>query len=70
MNDKDIMMYRVNHRVGQKIKVPKLMSNDKATMVEAVIIGIYPNHCVVQDASEPKYRWSVRWTDLIMSGVQ
>lgn len=65
MDTKDILFERVNHRVGEIIKAPKLVRGDTLQQVEAVILEIYPFHCVVQDKVDPKYRWSVMWVDLM-----
>ena len=69
MRKKDIERFRLNHSVGQRIKAPKMMSNDKMQLVDAEIVGIYPWHCLVQAVTDPKYKWSVRWYELIVIGV-
>lgn len=69
MKETDIMMYRNNHSVGQRLKVPKMMSNDKTANVDTEILEIHKYHCLVQDVNEPKYRWCVKWIDLMVLGV-
>ncbi len=69
MREAEIIRFRLNHSVGQRIKAPKMMSNDKLQMVDAVIVGIYPWHCLVQPVTEPKYKWCVKWIDLMVLGV-
>ncbi len=69
MKDLDIAIYRNNHRVGQRLKAPKVMSNDKTIPVDAEILEIHKYHCLVQDVNEPKYRWCVKWIDLMVLGV-
>lgn len=65
MTSKDILFERVNHHVGEIIKVPKLVRGDSMQMVDAEIVGLYPKFVMVQDKAEPKYRWCVLWTDLM-----
>lgn len=74
MTSKDILFERLNHRVGENVKVPKLVKGDSVQWVDAEIVAMYPNHCLVQDkpmyGQKPKYKWSVPWTDLIRVGVK
>ena len=69
MTKKDILYERINHSVGEIIRVPKIVKGDAVQTVDAEIIGIYPFHVLVQDKTkngeEPKYRWSVMWVDLM-----
>ena len=70
MNKNSILNFRNNHFVGQRLKVPKILSNDKSEMVSAEILETYTWHCLVQQTEEPKYKWCVKWVDLMMLGVQ
>lgn len=69
MKNLDIANYRNNHRVGQRLKAPKVMSNDKTILVDTVILEIHAYHCLVQDVVDPKYKWCVKWIDLMVLGV-
>ena len=65
MTNKDVLYERINHYVGEKIRVTKFTKGDSMQQVEAEIVGIYQHHVMVQDVKEPKYRWCVMWVDLV-----
>jgi hypothetical protein len=70
MKKSDIINFRNNHFAGERLKVPKITTNDKFDMVSAELLELYPYHCLVQDTTDPKYKWSVKWIDLMMLGVK
>ena len=47
MTSKDILFERLNHRVGENVKVPKLVKGDSVQWVDAEIVAMYPYHCLV-----------------------
>lgn len=63
MTTKDILHFRNNYSVGQKIHCEKPLNGDKTVSCEAVILEKYPWFCLVTD--NHKYKWSVLWADLL-----
>lgn len=70
MKKSDINNFRNNHYIGQRLKVPKVLSNEKTDMVSGEILKIYTWHCLVKQVPESNYKWCVKWVDLMMLGVK
>ena len=57
----DIVFIRGRYAVGDKVTVPKKITNDKTENVEAEILGKYPHVMLVSDGL---YKWCVSWVDM------
>ena len=67
---KDLRNERNNHYIGQIIRVPKARSSERIENVNARIVGMYPKFVLLEDEIQPRYRWSLKWIDLILLGGQ
>lgn len=64
----DVAAFRGNYAEGQIIKANKMLSNDKVARVDVKILKKYSFHCLVEDAVNPRYKWCVKWLDLMVYG--
>lgn len=63
---RDIALFRGQYGVGQRIKATKVVSSERRVETEVEIVGIYPFFVLVQDVIDPKYKWSMKWIDLML----
>lgn len=66
MRKSDIRNYRNNCRIGQMLKVNKVVSSERLVETEVEIVEIYDWFCLVQPKVDPKYKWCIKWVDLLM----
>ena len=69
MRRNDIRKYRNSYSVGETIKVPKVLSSERIVETEVEIVEIYDWFCLIQPKIDPKYKWCIKWVDLMMGKI-